>query len=200
MKRRFFVGTIGAAALAATTMSLATTAAAADKLTIDPAHASATFRTMHLGYSRVMGRFNDVKGTIVFDQKDVTKSSLNVVIKTASVDTNHKKRDDHLRSPDFFNAKEFPEMKFVSTRVEKTGDKTGKIHGNLTLLGVTKPVTLDVRFNRMGPNPLPQYKKIMTAGFSAQTTIKRSDWGMKYALRGIGDNIDIWLEVEAQKK
>jgi polyisoprenoid-binding protein YceI len=199
VKRRILTGAIAAAALA-TSMTTSLTASAADKLTIDPNHASATFRTMHLGYSRVTVRFNDVRGSIVFDQKDVTKSSVSVVIKTASVDSNHKKRDAHLRSPDFFNAKEFPEMKFVSTRIEKVGAKTGKIHGNLTLLGVTKPVTLDVQFNRMGPNPLPGYNKIMTAGFSATTKIKRSDWGMKYALRGIGDQIEIWLEVEAQKK
>ena len=199
MKSRKILGALAAAALLAT-LPAALPAGAADNLTIDPNHASAHFRVMHIGYSRVQVRFNDVRGNIVFDQADVTKSTVTVVIKTASVDSNHKKRDDHLRSPDFFNAKEFPEIKFVSTRIEKVGAKTGKIHGNLTLLGVTKPVTLDVTFNRMGPNPLPGYNKIMTAGFSASTKIKRSEWGMKYALRGIGDQIEIWLEVEAQKK
>ncbi|HUT47908.1 MAG TPA: YceI family protein [Alphaproteobacteria bacterium] len=187
-------------ALAAATILTTLPAGAADKLTIDPDHASAHFRVMHIGYSRLQVRFNDVRGNIVFDQADITKSSVSVVIKTASVDSNHKKRNEHLRSPDFFNAKEFPEMKFVSTRIEKTGAKTGKIHGNLTLLGVTKPVTLDVTFNRMGPNPLPGYNKIPTAGFSASTKIMRSNWGMKYALKGIGDQVEIWLEVEAQKK
>ena len=166
MKRTLISALAGAALVGSLPAALP---AAAENMKVDPAHTSAMFMVTHLGYSRMIGRFNKVSGDIVFDQKNIGKSSVQVVIMTGSVDTNHEKRDAHLRSPDFFNAKEFPEMKFVSTKVEKTGDKTGKIHGNLTLLGVTKPVTLDVKFNRMGPNPLPQYNKIMTAGFSAST-------------------------------
>ena len=174
-------------------------AVAAD-FAIDKAHTNIVFMVTHLGYSRMIGRFDDFKGDLTFDPKNVEKSKVNVTINTASVNTHHEARDKHLRSPDFFNAKEFPQMTFVSTGIEKTGDKTGKILGNLTLLGVTKPVALDVTFNSMRKHPLPQYKGIMTTGFSARTKIKRSDFGMKFALGGIGDEIDIMLEVEAAAK
>ena len=196
LKQKFAGLTVGAACLG---MAFAGPAQS-QTFKIDPAHTSVVFHVTHLGYSSMFGRFNQVAGELVFDQKNVTASKLSVTIKTGSVDTNHARRDKHLRSPDFFNAKEFPEMKFVSTKIVKTGDKTGKIHGNLTLLGVTKPVVLDVRYNRMGPHPLPQYKKILTIGFSARTSLKRSDFGMKYALRGIGDKVTIFIEVEGAKK
>ena len=173
---------------------------AAETFKIDPVHTSALFRVMHFGYSRVTGRFNDISGEIVFDESDYDKSQVKVTIKTDSVDTHHEKRDAHLRSPDFFNAKEFPEMTFVSTGVEKTGDKTGKLLGDLTLLGVTKPVTLEVTFHRVAPHPLKSYNHVLTAGFSAQTRIKRSDFGMKYGLQGLSDDVEIILEVEAAKK
>lgn len=168
---------------------------------IDKAHTSVSFFVTHLGYSRMLGQFMDFKGAFSFDPNKVDQSNVSMVIKTESVNTRHAARDKHLRSPDFFNAKEFPEMRFQSTKVAKTGEKTGTLIGDLTLLGVTKPVTLDVTFNSMRKHPLPQYKGVLTAGFSAQTKIKRSDFGMKYALGGIGDEISIVLEVEgAQKK
>ena len=132
----------------------------------------------------------------MFDENDFSKSKVNITIKTASVDTNHKKRDNHLRSPDFFNAKEFSDMTFKSTGVEQTGDKSGKLMGDLTLLGVTKPVTLDVSFNRLAPNS----KNIVIAGFSATGEIKRTDFGMTYGLKGIGDKITILIEAEAHKQ
>ncbi len=175
---------------------MGSTALAADMFKIDPAHTSATFHVLHQGYSYVAGRFNDIVGDVVFDESDFLKSQVNITIKTVSVDTNHKKRDDHLRSPDFFNAKEFPEMTFKSTGVEQTGDKMGKLMGDLTLLGVTKPVTLDVRFNRIAPNS----KNIVIAGFSAKGTIKRTEFGMTYGPKGIGDEIDIRIEAEAHKQ
>ena len=190
--------TLSWAASVALTLSLvlSSTAVAADKLTIDPTHTGAVFKVLHQGFANTFGRFNDISGVIELDQADITKSSVQITIQTASVDTNMKKRDDHLRSPDFFNAKEFPEMTFVSTGVEKTGDNTAKVQGDLTLLGVTKPVTLDMTVNKVGPDP----KNRMTAGFSATTSIKRTDYGMSYGLKGIGDDITIWLEVEAKLK
>ncbi len=172
------------------------TALAADQFKIDPAHTSATFRVLHQGYSYLAGRFNEIVGDVMFDEGDLLKSQVNITIKTESVDTNHKKRDDHLRSPDFFNAKEFPDMTFKSTGVEQTGDKTGKLKGDLTLLGVTKPVTLDVTFHRIAPNS----KNIVIAGFSASGKIKRTDFGMTYGLQGIGDEITIEIAAEAHKQ
>lgn len=186
-------------AVIGTALALTTVAPvqAADTYKIDPSHAAAVFKVKHIGYSNTWGRFNDVSGTVRFDKADPSKSKVTVLIKTGSVDTNHKARDKHLRSADFFNTKEFPEMKFVSTKIEKTGDKTANVTGNLTLLGVTKPVTLAVTWNREAPHF--RTKKI-TTGFSATAKIKRSTFGMKKFLPGIGDDISLMLDIEAIKQ
>lgn len=172
--------------------------AAADSYKIDPAHVSVVFKINHLGFSNMWGRFNDVSGTFVYDDADVAGSKVEVLIKTTSVDTNHQKRDDHLRSPDYLNAVEFPEMKFVSTKIEKNGDKAGKIHGSLTMMGVTKPVVLDAVLNKSGQHPFR--KEVTLAGFSATTKIKRSDFGMSYSVPAIGDDLELFLEVEGFKQ
>ncbi|HYD69702.1 YceI family protein [Azospirillum sp.] len=163
---------------------------------IDPAHTAVVFIVNHLGFANAVGRFNTVSGDVTFDKDAVQNNAVNVVIETASVDTNHAKRDEHLRSPDFFNAKEFPQLTFKSTKVERTGETSGKLHGDLTLLGVTKPVVLDVTFNKEGVSPA---SKKETAGFSARGTIKRSDFGMKYGVPNIGDEITLLIEAEAVK-
>ncbi len=195
MRTKIMMWAMASALLLATGL-LSGTAAAADMFKIDPSHTSATFRVLHQGYSYVTGRFNEIAGDVVFDEKDFLKSQVNVIIKTDSVDTNHKKRDGHMRSPDFFNTKEFPEMTFKSTGVKQAGDKSGQLMGDLTILGVTKPVTLDVTFNRIAPNS----KNIVIAGFSASGMIKRTDFGMTYGLKGIGDEISISIEAEAHKQ
>ena len=100
-------------------------------------------------------------------------------------------------SPDFLNVAEFPEMTFKSTALEKTGDKTGKVTGDLTLLGVTKRVTMDVTFNKVAPNPFN--KNTPTAGFEAHAVIKRSDFGMKAEIPNIGDEVDISIDAQAPK-
>jgi polyisoprenoid-binding protein YceI len=175
-------------------------AQAADQFKIDPAHTNIVFLVNHLGYSDMIGQFQEFEGEFTFDQNDHSKGMVNLNIKTASVDTDHQARDDHLRSPDFFNAAEFPDMTFKSTSVSGNGDKKLRVTGDLTLLGVTKPVTLDVDVNDIKPHPLAQYKGVLVAGFSARSIIKRSDFGMKYALGGIGDEIRLLLEVEGHKK
>ncbi|HYH21747.1 MAG TPA: YceI family protein [Azospirillum sp.] len=173
-------------------------ALAADTYKIDPAHVSVVFKINHLGYSNLWGRFNAVSGSFVLDNDTPANAKVEVVIKTDSVDTNHAKRDDHLRSPDYLNAVEFPEMKFVSTKVEKTGDKTGKVHGNLTMLGVTKPVVLDAVLNGAGQHPFR--KEVAMAGLSATTKIKRSDFGLTYSVPAIGDDLELFLEIEGIKQ
>ena len=184
-------------AIAAAFLSIGAAApAAAADFKLDPDHTMAVFVVNHLGYSNMIGRFNDVSGTFSFDPATPEQAKISMAIDTASVDTNHKRRDDHLRGPDFFNAQEFPEMTFESTKVDVTGERTGKVTGDLTLLGVTKPVTLDVTFNKMEPHPLPPYNKVLTAGFSVRGTIKRSDFGMTYFLPAVGDEIQLMLEVE----
>ncbi len=191
--------TLFAAVLFATAAAGALTPAAAAPVDykVDPAHTSVAFIINHVGFSNLIGRFNTVAGDLTFDKDAVEKSTLAVTIDTASVDTNHAKRDEHLKSPDFFNTKEFPKLTFKSTRIEKTGATTGKLYGDMTLLGVTKPVVLDVTFNKDGVSPA---SKLETAGFSARGTLKRSDFGMKYGVPAIGDEVTLLIEAEAVKK
>lgn len=163
---------------------------------IDPAHTSVAFIVNHLGFSNLIGRFNKVSGDLSFDAADVAKSKLAVTIDAASIDTNHAKRDEHLRSPDFFNVKEFPQLTFKSVKIEKTGEKTGALTGDFTMLGVTKPVTLAVTFNKAGVSPAT---KLETAGFSARGVVKRTDFGMKYGAPYIGEDIELLIETEATK-
>ena len=124
---------------------------AADSYDIDPTHAWVRFETNHAGWSQAQGAFKAVSGTIAFDKEDVTKSTVEIVLEAASIDTNDEKRDTHLKSPDFLNAEEFPQITFKSTAIEKTGDKTAKVTGDLTLLGTAKPVVLDVTWNAESP-------------------------------------------------
>lgn len=193
MKKTLFAAALFVATAAGT---LTPAFAAPVSYKIDPAHTAVAFIVNHIGFSNVIGRFNTVGGDISFDKDAVEKSTVNVTIDAASIDTNHAKRDEHLRSPDFFNAKEFPKLTFKSTKIEKTGDKTGKLHGDLTMLGVTKPVVLDVTFNKDGVSPA---SKLETAGFSARGTVKRTDFGMKYGAPAVGDDIQLLIEIEAVK-
>lgn len=172
---------------------------AGDKYVIDApgAHFYAGFQISHLGFSIMHGRFDKVTGVIDYDAGNPMASSVKVTIKAASVNTNHAKRDAHLKSPDFFNAQEFPDITFVSKKIEKTGANTGKVTGDLTILGVTKSVTLDSRLVNAGPHP---FNKKPIAAWSARGKIKRSDFGMKYGLPKIGNEVTLLLDVEAAKQ
>jgi polyisoprenoid-binding protein YceI len=172
-------------------------ARAADKYALDPTHTFVVFKITDLGYAHVVGWFTAVAGQLTFDPADVTKSALNVTIKTASIDTHFPQRNKDLMSPDFLNVAEFPEMTFRSTSIEKTGDKTGKVTGELTLVGVTKPLTMDVTFTKVAPNPF--HNNTPTAGFEAHTVIKRSDFGMKAEIPNVGDEVDISIDAQAPK-
>src|SRR3546814_552161 len=172
---------------------------------IDPDHMSVAFRIMHVGFHRMTGLFTEGGGSFAFDEATQKLSDLKVTVKTASVFTGHKKRDDHLRSADFLNSKEFPEMTFVGKSTEKTGPRTGKIHGELTLLGVTRPVTLDVVLNRIGEYPIGGGLfggKPYVVGINAKTQIRRSDFGMTYGVDNglVGDEVEILIGLEARRK
>lgn len=180
---------------------LATSAScyAADKYKIDKDHAWVNFAINHAGWSTAIGKFRTVSGEIVFDKADVTKSSVNVEIDAKSIDTNFTDRDKDLNSPDFLNTAEFPKITFVSTGIEKSGEKTGKITGNLTIIGVTKPVTLDVVWNSEQARPWDASAVI--SGFSATGTVKPADFGMgKVTEYGLGPDLKLMLEIEAQKQ
>ena len=168
--------------------------ALADSYTIDPNHTYPNFKISHLGFSTMHGRFGKTSGSIQMDRAKGT-GSVKVVIDTASVDTGMRKRDDHLRSPDFFNAMEFPQITFKSTRVAYKGDGA-TVTGDLTSKGVTRSVVLDVPRISCGVHP---FNKKQVCGFDATTTIKRSDFGINYGLPGIGDEVALEIEVEAFK-
>jgi polyisoprenoid-binding protein YceI len=186
------------AAMAAGAILSATTARA-DDYAIDPQHAWVNFTTKHAVWANATGKFGTIAGDISLDKSDPTKSNVAVTIDAASLDTNFADRDRDLKGPDFFNVAEFPKITFQSTSVEKTGDKTAKVTGNLTLIGVTKPVTLDVIFN--GEMPLPWDPTSTKAGFSATGKINATDFGMtKVTQFGIGPEVNLAFEIEAYKK
>ena len=172
-------------------------AIAAETFVLDKAHTQIRFSVMRMGLTRIAGIFAKFDGTVVFDEADVTNSSVTVTIDPASLDTGFGPRNKHLRSPAFFSVKEFPTMSFKSTSISKTGAKTGKMTGNLTMHGVTKPVTLDVVFNRKAIHP--RNKKLF-AGFSATGQLKRADFGIKFLVPGVSDEVRLDFEILTVKK
>lgn len=186
---------------AATAVAMTTgvgSAFAADLYKIDQGHTYVGFEVSHFGYSDMVGFFGESDGEFMFDGSSVEGASVTLTVNTASVNTRHQARDDHLRSPDFFNAQEFPEMTFKSTAIESTGERTAKVTGDLTLLGVTQPVTLDVTFNNAMPFPMDP--SVYIAGFSARGTLDRTQFGMKYAEGAIGSEVELVIEVEGIKQ
>ena len=185
-------------ALTSSKMALAQDASKAEnKYTIEKNHTSVMWIADHLGYSKVSGKFTDISGEIVFDEKKPQDSLVQVEIKTDSIATGLSKFEDHLKGKDFFDVKNFPTAKFVSKKIIVEGKKNkAQIVGDLTLLGVTKEVILKAEFNKSAPNPMNQKP---TIGFSAKTTINRSDFGMKYALPGVADKVELVIEVEANR-
>jgi polyisoprenoid-binding protein YceI len=166
--------------------------------TIDPMHSQAGFEIRHMGVSNVRGVISNIKGKVEWDEKDPTKSSVVADLDTTTVNTSVDARDKHLKSPDFFNVEKFPTLHFESTSVTGVPGKL-EVHGNLTLAGVTKPVTLTV------DGPVPPQKGMqggLVSGFSATTTIHRSDFnfGPKFSAPILSDDVKITLDLEIDKK
>jgi len=176
-------------------VALPMSAFAADSYTVDPNHTFPHFSISHLGFSTMHGRFDKTSGTVILDRAAKT-GSVDITIETGSISTGFVKRDDHLKSPDFFNAAEFPNITYKSTAVHFNGDKLASVDGNLTIMGVSKPVTLTIYEFNCGTNPMNK-KDECGAGASAQ--IKRSDFGVKYGLPAIGDDVKLVFEIEAIK-
>lgn len=175
-------------------------ASAADAATgvfkLDPVHSAVIFRIGHLGVSYTWGRINEPTGTYLIDTADPAKSAIDITVSTDKIDTANKKRDDHLKSPDFFNAGEFPTITFKSKSFTKTGDKSFKVEGDITLLGVTKPVTATLNYVGEGKT-MQGYK----SGFEAEFTIKRSEFGMTKYLEesAIGDEVKLMVSIEGAR-
>lgn len=174
--------------------SLASSANAADTYKLDPSHTNVVWFANHFGFSNPSGKFTNVEGTLTLDEQNPSQSKVEVVVKIDSLITGVEKLDAHLKSDNFFNVEKFTTAKFISTKVTQTARNIAKVDGNLTLLGVTKPITLNVRLNKIGISPVTQKK---TAGFSVIGSIKRSDFGMNFGIPGISDEVKLNIESEA---
>tara|TARA_B100000614_G_scaffold196617_1_gene177885 strand:- start:254 stop:862 length:609 start_codon:yes stop_codon:yes gene_type:complete len=179
-------------ALIAVPLAAGAVPAMAAEYKLDPAHSFIVFKIKHLGFSWLVGRFNSFDGTIEYDPETGPESqSISVTIDAASLDTNHAERDKHLRSDDFFNVSEYPTVTFESTGYE--GDETGgTLSGELTFLGVTKPISFEVRKVGEGADPWGGYR----AGFEGSYTMTRGDFGMDYDLGPASRTVEIDLYVE----
>lgn len=163
--------------------------------TIDPGHTQTIFSWSHFGYSHPTANFDRIEGTITFDDADAAKSAVDVTIAIDSINSHVKKFDEHLKSPDFFDAAQFPTATFKSTKVEKgAADGAYKVTGDLTIHGVTKPVTIDAKLNARNEHPM---KKVPAIGFDGTLKIKRSDFGMDKYVPQVSDEIDIRITTEA---
>lgn len=191
MKKQLLAALIGGSLLAPM-------AASAADYVIDRegAHASITFKVSHLGYSYVVGRFNDFSGDFSYDAKNPAAAKVNVKVNTLSVDSNHAERDKHIRSADFLNAAKFAEATFVSTSVEDKGNGDMVIKGNVTLNGVTKPLAIQAHAVGEGQDPWGGYR----AGFTGTTTFAMKDYGIKMDLGPASANVELDLVVEGVRK
>jgi polyisoprenoid-binding protein YceI len=174
------------------------TATALRTYAIDKAHSEAAFQVRHL-VTRVRGRFTDFEGAVEFDEENPERSEVNVAIRATSVDTGDATRDNHLRTGDFFDTERFPTLTFRSTAVRKVGADRFDVHGDLTIRGVTKPVTLPITFLGKAKDPWGNER----LGFEGQLTINRKDYGLTWnaALETggflVGDEVKINLEIQA---
>ncbi|HUR29456.1 MAG TPA: YceI family protein [Planctomycetota bacterium] len=158
---------------------------------IDPVHTSIVFKVLHLNVSNFYGRFDKVSGTVVMNDEKPAESKVELTIAMDGINTNHEGRDKDLKGPNFFNAKEFPEIKFVSKTVKKDGDKKWKVDGDMTMHGVTKPLSLSV--DLVGSADTKMGKK---AGFDTTFKLKRTDFGMTGMTDMLGDEVTVMAGVE----
>jgi polyisoprenoid-binding protein YceI len=172
-------------------LAFAASASAADTYTIDGAHSSATFTVRHMMISTVPGRFSGISGTINYDEKDISKSSVEATIKTATISTDNDYRDKDLKSASYFDVEKYPEITFKSTKVEKRGDQLVAI-GDFTMHGVTKQIELPFEINKA---TTPRGTVI---GATAETKLSRKEYGITSAAAVVGDEIKIALSIEAK--
>ena len=167
----------------------------AETYVIDDAHTSIIFGVSHMGYSYTYGRFNKMSGGYTLDREDPTASRFQLAISAASIDTNHGKRDDHLKGPDFFNVKQFPNITFQSTAIVVEQAKKGPLYnvtGDLTVHGVTQRVTLPLQKLGEGNGPAGKFR----TGFHCEISLKRSEFGMTNMIPMIGDEVAITVSFE----
>jgi polyisoprenoid-binding protein YceI len=172
-----------------------------DTYKLDAAHTEIQFKVKHLGISTVTGKFKEFEGSFDFDPNNLTSLKTKATIKTASIDTANSVRDDHLRSPDFFDAESYPEIKFESTKVEDLGGQKMRVHGELTMRGVTKPIVLEGEFTGAA-----EFMGTNRAGFTARGKINRKDFGVSWSKLldsgglVVSDEVVIVLEIQGASK
>jgi polyisoprenoid-binding protein YceI len=166
---------------------------------IDPEHLTIAFLVEHIGYAKTLGRFLDASGTFTFDSATGTLGPVRVNVATASVTTHHEARDEHVRGRDFLASEAHPEMVFTATGAERIGERTFRVTGELTLLGVARPLTLEAVLNKSAPYPLPPRTEVI--GVSARGRLQRSDFGMSYGVANglVGDEVELIVELEARR-
>jgi polyisoprenoid-binding protein YceI len=169
-------------------------ASGADLYKIDPMHANVVWSANHFGFSSPSGKFSDVEGKIIVDERNPQNSSVEVTIKTNSINTGFAKFDSHLKTADFFNAEKFPIITFKSESIRASGSSGAKVSGLLTIKEISKSITLDVKINKIGKNPITQNK---TIGMTISGKIKRSLFGINYGIPGISDDVNLQIECEA---
>jgi len=184
------LGTTAALALA---LGLASQAMAAETYQLEKTHVDLLFAINHAGFTEKHGSFRELDATLQYDAQKPENSHVTVTVKTDSVDTGYPARDADLKSDKFLDVGKYPEMRFVSTKVIQNADQTLRIEGELTLHGVTKPITLQAKLNKAAPNP---FDKRPTVGFSATGTLKRSDFGISTYVPIIGDVVSITIDAE----
>lgn len=168
-----------------------------ENYTLDKPHTQIIFMSSHLGFSRSIGKFTDYSGSFVFDRGEPDKSHVEVTIQTASLDLSDAKWNEHLKGADFFDVAAFPQMTFKSTGIKVLSETSADITGDLTIRGITKPVTLHTIYNKSDRHP---FSGKYVSGFSAVTKLKRSDFGMTYGLPVLSDDVDILIEVEGLRE
>lgn len=189
-------GTLALAMGAAVAFAAASSNAEPRELDVDMSHTAVFFMIEHGGFTTVIGEFRQIDDVqVVFDPDDVSNSKVSASVLAASLESNHYYRDNFTRSEMFLNAREHKDITFESTEITKTGDNTGTMTGDLTLHGETKPVTFDVTYNKGGEHFSGEY---MIDGFTATTTIKRSEFGIDAFIPWVADEVDIRIELEGQ--
>ena len=187
MKKLLLVST-----LTATTLFSGFTYAADYKIDREGTHASIIFKIKHLGYSWLTGRFNDFDGKFSYDQNTADASQVNVVIQTASLDSNHAERDKHLKGKDFLDVRKYPTSTFTSTKYTPIDENSGTLTGEFSLRGVTKTISFPIEKVGEGADPWGGYR----AGFSGKTSLKLTDYGINYDLGPASTHVDLELHIE----
>lgn len=177
--------------------------AQAARYELDPDHISVAFLVDHIGYAKVLGLFRSARGSYRFDEATATLSDVRIEVETASVFSNQRKRDEHLKGPDFLNSGEFPRMVFTAASARRTGERSFEVAGQLELLGKTQPLTLQATWNKSAESPLGgPLRKPYVMGVSARGSFKRSAYGMNYAVANgwVGDEVPLIIEFEAVRQ